>query len=404
MRGRRLPARLRILLAAAGLVAVHAFVGAPLEIQRIRVLAALPAWPGPSVGTAGEDGAHDSGGLLRRIDAWKDAREARLAAEGRAGVPVLDFRAKERIAILGAGSASGVRVLDLVEAPAGLLGVIDAVERRLSRVRLLSSQELRIPVGAAVNGRDLPGGVTALNAVIEGTGTGAQLANGSLLGELRTGDVLRALPSAERPDASSRPVPVGVVEAPGPGGPVRLLAGPGDLGLVTVPASGARLAPLFEDLPVVLSAAPVVGSTGALLTGAGAARSAPGCAVHVHGRYLGKVTLAAGNALVASRLSDPGHRVFVRAVASSGASLAAELVSIGGGAFRFEGAAPEAAGSGLLAVTAGGQELVPADLALGVLEPSGGAWVLDEARRPWPREATVSVFLAGDELATLLAR
>jgi hypothetical protein len=80
-----------------------------------------------------------------------------------------------------------------------------------------------------------------------------------------------------------------------------------------------------------------------------------------------------------------------------------ELGSLGGGRFRIEGAAPDAADSSILAVTAGGQDLVPANLPAGILEKDGAVWRLRDPPE-WPREVTVSVFTFGDELLRLLPR
>jgi hypothetical protein len=309
---------------------------------------------------------------------------------------VIHFRPKDRVAVIGAGSASGLSVFDPVEVPSGLLGFIDAVEPRLARVRLLSASRSRVPVAASHAGRELPGALTELNAILEGTGEGGRLVAGSLLSEFRPGDALEA-PIGD----GARRVPVGVVASEGPDPAVRLLAGPADLGFVTVAADKAPPQPLFEHVPFDVRAAPLVEGAGALLAGTGPLAARPGCAVHAGGRYLGRVTLATPTGVVASRLGDPGHRLFVRCLGADEHGFAGELLALGGGRYAIEGA-PEASGPGaLLAITAGGQELIPADLVVGTLERAGDGWTLRAAERPWPREAMVSVFLAEAELERL---
>jgi hypothetical protein len=399
MRRRRLSARVRILLALGAAAAIHGAFGHDLEAVRVGVLGSVPAWAvaGPPAAGSGPPAGEDE--ILRRVEAWRVSQESRMARAGRAAVPVVFFRPRDRVAIIGAGSASGIAPLDPVEVPSGLLGFIDAVEPRLSRVRLLSAPRSRVPVTVADVRRDLPGALTGLNAILEGTGEGGRLVSGSLLSEFRAGDALSASVGGRGAGSDVRPVPVGVVATEGPDPAVRLHAGPGDLGFVTVASGSAPGKALFEHVSLAVRAAPCVAGSGALMTGPGAARVAPGCAVQAGGRYLGKVTLATSSAVVVSGVCDPGHRLFVRCLGREGGSSAVEMVSLGRRRFRIDGAVPEA--GPLLVVTAGGQELIPADLAVGVLEPAGPDWILLGAGG-WPRHAVISVFLAGDDLRRLL--
>ena len=58
----------------------------------------------------------------------------------------------------------------------------------------------------------------------------------------------------------------------------------------------------------------------------------------------------------------------------------------------------------IIALTAGGQDLVPGDLAIGVLERDESAWRLRDPVEPWPASVTVSVFTFGPELQRLILR
>jgi hypothetical protein len=401
---RRLPARVRILLALVAVLVLHGALSAEMEAARVRILCAVPVVVGPGGILADDVHAVPPSELWGRVEAWKAGRTKLLAAEGRVAVPVLFFRPADRIAIIGAGRGSGVSVGDPVEVPAGVLGFIEAVEPHLSRVRLLSASRSRIPVTLAESRRGLPGELSSLNAVLEGTGEGGRLVSGSLLSEFREGDRLNTSVDARDRKAASRSLAVGVVTAGGPDPRVRLFAGPGDLGLVTVAAEAAPAGRLFDDTRVSVRAAPLVASAGALLSGPGAGGVAAGCAVHSNGRYLGKVALATAEGFVASRFVDPGHRLFVRCLAAGNATFTGELVALGAGRCRLEGGSAGAGVNAALAVTAGGQDLIPADLAVGFLEREGEEWVIRDAAAPWPREAMVSVFTFGDELAKLVAR
>jgi hypothetical protein len=375
------------------------FWAGELEGARVRLLGILGS-VGPARGFFAEPPeTRVFPDIQARIAASRTARARSVAAEGRVGVDVLAYVAKNQIAIIGAGRDSGVDVLDPVVVPAGLLGFVDAVEPNLARVRLLSASKARVPVTLAESRSGLPGEVVGLNAVLEGTGSGGRLVEGPLLSEFRAGDRLHAV--IDR--AASPPLAVGTVAKPGLLPEVRLAAGPGDLGLVAVPADREPSRALFVPEALEVRAESVFGRRGALLAAPDGSSVAAGCAVHARGRYLGRITRVAGRTAVASRLDDRGHRVFVRLLGASAAAPTGQLVSAGGGSFRLEIDDAQAVPAGpLLAVTAGGEHLVPGDLAIGFLDPDAADFRLRDPVAPWPPEVTASVFLFGAELERLL--
>ena len=204
--------------------------------------------------------------------------------------------------------------------------------------------------------------------MLEGTGDGGRLVEGPLLSEFREGDRLQAALGWDEKDkrAEEPPVPVGTVTTAGATPVVRFFAGSGDLGLVAVASTTTERPPLFSDRVLEVRAAPLLGGAGALLGGRGSADVAAGCAVHCGGRYVGRVVRAGGSGAVASRLVDAGHRVVVTCLGATTSTSDAHLVALGDGRFRIEGAVPD--DPSVIALTAGGQDLVPGDLAIGVLE------------------------------------
>jgi cell shape-determining protein MreC len=400
---RRLPARHRILAAATAAIAVHMAASRGLEGVRLGVLAALPGLGGPGGILAEPAEPSTDPALAARVDGWRKTRARMLGAEGRVPVAVMAWRPDRQIAVIGAGSDAGLRPSDPVVVPSGLLGFVEAVQPHLARVRLLSAPKARVAVTLAESRPGLPGEIAALNAVLEGQGDGARLVEGPLLTAFRVGDRLVAVGDAAEGE-SARPLAVGAVTVEGLVPEVRLFAGPGELGLVAV-ASGRPPPRLFEDRPLEVRAAPLVGGAGALLAGPSAAAITPGCAVLAGGRYVGRVVRVASGGAVASRLSDRGHRVFVRCLGGGDRSWTGELVAHGDGVCRLEGAgAPDAADATVVALTAGGEGLVPADLPCGVLERDGDGWRLRDAGAAWPPSVTVPVFAFPDELKQLLPR
>jgi hypothetical protein len=123
------------------------------------------------------------------------------------------------------------------------------------------------------------------------------------------------------------------------------------------------------------------------------------------GRYVGRVVSVAGRGVVASRLADRGHRMFVRTLGGGDRTWTGELVALGEGRFRLEGiGGPDPADTSVIALTAGGEGLVPSDLPAGVLERDGGEWRLRGQEAAWPPQVEVPVFAFDDELSQLLPR
>jgi rod shape-determining protein MreC len=399
---RRLPARIRILTAATAALVVHLFFSRGLESSRLRVLSAVPGLSGPGGLFADRVEENPDPALWASVEGWRKARARALGAQGRTAVRVVAWRPDRQVAVIGAGSESGLGPRDPVVVPSGLLGFVEAVQPHLARVRLLSGKKATLTVTLAESRPGLPGELAALNAVLEGTGDGARLVEGPLLTAFRVGDRLNTVLTEGVP--STRPLAVGAVTVAGPAPEVRLFAGPADLGLVAV-ASELRIPPLFDERVLEVRAAPLVGGAGALLAAAPELGVTAGCAVLSQGRYLGRVVSVSGAGAVASRISDRGHRVLVRCLGGGGRSWTGELVALGGARYLLEGSgAPDPADPSVLALTAGGEGLVSADLPAGILTRDGDAWRLSGPEADWPPTVTVPVFAFGDELKELLPR
>jgi hypothetical protein len=372
------------LVAAAVLVAAHVGARDVVEGLRLRLLGALVA---PAAALRGavrsEAPLRDA---LAAVASRRETRTGLFSAVGAAALPIVDYRPREGVLVLGAGREAGVVFGAAVYAREGLLGHVERVETHLARVRLVAARGARTAVVAERVATDLPGGIERLAAVAEGDGVAARLAEGALLESFRPGDRLAAF--------GPRAYAFGTVAEAGPRPLLKLSADAANAGAAAAEGveTGAPIPGLFESEPMRVAAEPAVGGRGAVLIGSGGERLTVGAAVERGGVYLGRVVRTAGDVAYAERADDPGHEVGVRLIGAAGET-GATLRSEGGGVFRVVAGGPDAADADEFdAFTAGGGGLVPADLYVGRLVAARGR-LYGTPPGPWTRAVDVAVFV-----------
>jgi cell shape-determining protein MreC len=342
------------------------------------------------------------------VPGWLDGAMEAARTRARGGVEsnrgrllsVLDLEHERGWLIVGGGAECGVAPGAWVIVADGCIGGVDRVTTHLARVRLLTALDVQFPIERDPHaaGSALPGRVERLFGFLRGDGDGAEVATAHRPREFRRGDVLCTLADG----ADDRAWPVGEITREGPRPRVRLLARPDRVPAVFVCGVLAEPQPIFEEHPLEVALSTSGRLRGVLVKGAALGRVLPGCGVHAGGRYLGRVLrLALGTAHVV-RASDPGSSVEVVLIGRGGISVPARLEGRGAGVLSVTDVRGRLPPGPILAVTAGGQELVPAGLL--VAEGTVHNGVLDGASTPWPREVRVSVFRWANERRRLRER
>ncbi len=379
----RLPDPLKTPSLLVGLLALQFLLPSVVESIRLPLLRAVAAPISGSSASSAETGpAPWSLPTTREPTPWPSLTAGPL-------MPVFDYDPRRGWLILGGGATCGVTVGARVLTPSGCLGVVDKVTTHLARVRLLSAEGVQVPVELSRTAvrRELPGHVERLVGVLRGDGAGVALVTTAHLPRaFRVGDELRTLRFQE----DSPAWPVGEVVGEGLRPSVRLLARPDGLTAVRVEGAVGDVGPMFEEHPFELVLAGAGRLRGALISGAALDDVVPGCAVHGGGRYLGRVlSVTFGGAMVAG-VTDPGVAVSVTLVGRGGGEARGRLVGLGRGRLRLLELAEPLPDGPLMALTAGGQELVPAGLLVASGEVRDG--VIPAAAQGWPQEVNVSAF------------
>ncbi|MAB91209.1 MAG: hypothetical protein CMJ90_17410 [Planctomycetes bacterium] len=303
-------------------------------------------------------------------------------------LPVLDLEYERGWLIVGGGAECGVTPGAWVVAADGCIGVVDRVTTHLARVRLLSAADVQIPIelAAPTVDRALPGGVDRLVGFLRGAGGAAEVASAHMPHAFLRGDVLHTLSDV----AGGGSWPVGEITGEGLRPSVRLLARPDRVAAVLVRGATSDPPSVFEEHPLEVALSASGRLRGVLVTGAALERVLPGCGVHAGGRYLGLVSRVAGGTAHVIRATDPGSSVEVVLVGRDGASQAARLEGRGAGTLSVVDVRGPLPSGLIVAVTAGGQELVPSGLLVAEATLSDGMRIRVGER--WPRQVRVSVF------------
>jgi hypothetical protein len=396
----RIPPGLRTPLLVLLLLLLHAFLPGPVEAVRLLLLRWVSA---PLRLVAGTDASELSPlpeSVVERRDAFLQAVRAPFAEHGDALFPLLDLDMEKGWLLVGGGADSGLTPGLRVGGPDGCLGVVDRVTANLSRVRLLTARGVELPVEVRVEdpGR-LPAALDRLVGVVTGTGGDAVITQAHLPQLFEVGDHLETLTEK----TGDRRWAVGDIVATGTRPRVRLSARPDGAAWVFVEGSQARgvdAASLFDVVPFDLILVGAGRPEGALLAGHDTDDVIPGCAVHIGGRYLGRVVRVAFGVAQVVGPDDAGRRLEVQ-ILSEHESASATLVGEGRGRLRVAGSRGSVQDGPILVLTAGGQELVPPGLLVGEGELLDGVVTLTR-RGEWTSRVHVSVFRFGKERRRLL--
>ncbi len=388
----RLPAGLRTPLLLVGLVLVHLFFREKIEDLRLRGLA-MVLEPVAGLGSDPDEASPLPSGVRSRIAAVVEAPPG----EGGVAFSIVEADLTRRLLLIGGGRRQGVRVGALVVEDGACLGCVDAVTADLARVRLLGARGLSLPVEVVPEGRGLPGGLTGIAGILEGTGEAAVLGSAFLPDAVRPGDGVRVIA-----DGGSGALPVGVLEGGSLRPRIALAAGAPARGTVRVlgAAAAARTEDLFGVRRGKVTLAPLSRGARALVLVEAGEPALPGTAVIAGGRLLGVVRRAAGPALSVIRTTDADFRARALLVPLDGAAAFPVVLAGDGGGLHLPEAPALPAGPCVI-VTAGGQDLLPAGLLLATGAVEGGRLHLDPAPE-WPRSVDLPVFLHSEQRRSLL--